>query len=287
MAKDCNRRGFACERVFECKRSTANMMEADDLLSSGQSSIGQQQRQRPHHSSAGRPSGASLRALGQIDCTEMARSSTPETDLLGFGDSPQQQQQQQLQYSPARGETTYINTSTVAISTSGTPTIVGLGKIEPSSATNNNTTNTKPKRKVIIVPTYSCNGGFDTKFNPHSKYARPSTLHNLLTPKEYKVAIQTLNDKIKQCRAKKFDHVLLATGPLLVPLAVWGARHGRQVKQRKKLIEEGVWEFNERMQMEGKNVKMEWNRAKYTGGAESFLTIEEVEGDCYGGKKVD
>ena len=257
-----------------------------DLLSGP--STGQQQR---HHHSVG-PGGAALRAMGQIDCTEMARSAPPDsTDLLGFQDSPQQQEHtQHLQYSPSRGETTYINASTVAISTSGTPTIVGLGKIEPSAAANNannnNYSNNKPKRKVIFVPTYSCNGGLDTKFNPHPRYARPSSLHNLLTPEDYEVAIQTLNDKIKRSRAKKLDYVLLGTGPLLVPLALWGARHGRQVKQRRKLIEEGVWEFNERMQMEGKNVKMEWNRSKYTGGAESYLTIEEAEGE-QSGKKVD
>ncbi|KAL7492958.1 hypothetical protein ACHAWT_002094 [Skeletonema menzelii] len=257
------------------------MMEADDLLSG--SSIGQQ---RHYHSSVG-PGGAVLRAMGQIDCNEVARS-PPETDLLGFRDSTQQEQHtQHLQYSPLRGETTYINASTVAISTSGTPTIVGLGKIEPSAAVANTKNNTnKSKRKVIIVPTYSCNGGLDTKFNPHPRYARPSSLHNLLTPDEYEVAIQTLNDKIKKSRAKKLDYVLLATGPLLVPLVVWGARHGRQVKLRRKLIQEGVWEFNERMQMDGKNVIMVWNRSKYSGGAESYLTIEEAEGDKRG-KKVD
>ena len=211
------------------------------------------------------------------------------TDLLGFGDSHQQGQPatntQHLEYSPTRGDTTYINASTVAISTSGTPTIVGLGKIEPSAARVDNSN--KPKRKVIIVPTYSCNGGLDTKFNPHPRYARPSSLHNLLTPDEYEVAIQTLNDKIKKSRAKKLDYMLLATGPLLVPLAVWGARHGRQVKLRRKLIQEGVWEFNERMEMDGKNIMMVWNRSKYTGGAESYLTIEEAEGGDKKGKKVD
>ena len=211
------------------------------------------------------------------------------TDLLGFGDSSPQPLQptrtQHLEYSPTRGDTTYINASTVAISTSGTPTIVGLGKIEPSAARVDNSN--KPKRKVIIVPTYSCNGGLDTKFNPHPRYARPSSLHNLLTPDEYEVAIQTLNDKIKKSRAKKLDYMLLATGPLLVPLAVWGARHGRQVKLRRKLIQEGVWEFNERMEMDGKNIMMVWNRSKYTGGAESYLTIEEAEGGDKKGKKVD
>ena len=260
------------------------MMEAEDLLSSP--TVGQQQ----HHGQ----SAVIRRNLGQNDCTEITRA--PDSDLLGFGDSTAPQQQQQtLQHSPSRGETTYIHAGTVAISTSGTPTIVGLGKIQPSANTNHqpNQYYNKPKRKVIVVPTYSCNGGFDTKFNPQARYARPSSLHNLLSPQDYKVAIQTLNDKIKKSRAKKVDHLLLGTGMLMVPLAIWGARHGKQVKQRKKLIEEGVWEFNERMEMEGKNVRMVWNRAKYTGGGESYLTIEEMEfdggggGNGRGGKKVD
>lgn len=75
----------------------------------------------------------------------------------------------------------------------------------------------------------------------------------------------------------------------MVPLAVWGARHGRQVKRKRTLIEEGVWEFNERMGMDGRNVRMVWNRAKVVGGGESYLTIEEVEerSDRKGNKKFD
>ena len=81
---------------------------------------------------------------------------------------------------------------------------------------------------------------------------------------------------------------LLATGPLIVPLALWGARHGQQVKRKRTLIDEGVWEFNERMGMDGRNVRMIWNRAKVVGGGESYLTIEEAEReDGRGSKKMD
>jgi len=250
--------------------------------------LGGPRERRYHHNSVG-PGGVALHAMGQIDTQIVPTQNTETGDLLGFGSPPEQQQQQQQQMmyhqSAPPGETTVIS-----ISSSTAPTIVGLGKIEPSvgNNTNNNYNNNKPKRKVIYVPTYSCNGGLDTKFNPQSRHARPSSLHNLLTPEEYEIAIQTLNDKIKKSRAKKIDYVLLGTGPLMIPLAVWGARHSKQVKMRRKLIEEGVWEFNERMDMDGKNIRMVWNRAKHTGGGESYLTIEEVEeGAAQSGKKVD
>jgi len=242
--------------------------------------LGGPRERRYHHNSVG-PGGVALHAMGQI---ETQQQNTETGDLLGFGSPPEQQQMLYHQSAPP-GETTVIS-----ISSSTAPTIVGLGKIEPSvgNNTNNNYNNNKPKRKVIYVPTYSCNGGLDTKFNPQSRHARPSSLHNLLIPEEYEIAIQTLNDKIKKSRAKKIDYVLLGTGPLMIPLAVWGARHSKQVKMRRKLIEEGVWEFNERMDMDGKNVRMCWNRAKHTGGGESYLTIEEIEeGAAHSGKKVD
>ena len=230
-------------------------------------------------------------------------TSTGYGDLLGFGDDHQPQRQaqaQQVHYRSASppSETatntnatvalttpTFINASTVAISTSSTPTIVGIGKIGPSAANSNGNAynDNRPKRKLIYVPEYSCNGGLDTKFNPQARCARPSSLHNLLNPEEYEVAIQTLNEKIKKSRAKKIDYLLLGTGPLMVPLALWGARHGKQVKLKRKLIEEGVWEFNERMQMEGKPIMMVWNRR----GGGSYLTIEEVEEGFQNSKKVD
>ena len=51
------------------------------------------------------------------------------------------------------------------------------------------------------------------------------------------------------------------------------------------LIEEGVWEFNERMGMDGRNLCMVWNRAKVVGGGESYLTIEECEMEDADGRR--
>mmetsp|Transcript_37015 Transcript_37015/g.78161 ORF Transcript_37015/g.78161 Transcript_37015/m.78161 type:complete len:288 (+) Transcript_37015:236-1099(+) len=276
-----------------------------------------------YHDSLG-PGATALHAMGQIDTNvaHQQQDATATGDLLGFGSafgfgtptSPQPTQQQQVQQQStqqAQQQQHVINATqaTVSITTSGggaAPTIAGLGKIEPSANNNaqmqmNNNRQQKPKRKVIYVPTYSCNGGLDTKFNHHARHARPSHLHGLLTPQEYETSIRTLNAKIKSTRAKKVDVALLATGALMVPLAVWGARHGRQVKKRRTLIEEGVWEFNERMAMEsngnggsgsGRNVIMVWNRAKVVGGGESYLTIEERESEhdgttSRGNKKMD
>ena len=189
-------------------------------------------------------------------------------DLLGFDSSKQQQQ------------SVIATNATVSITTSPSiaPNIVGLGKIEPSTQGDNINSQLQPKRKVIYVPTYSCNGGLDTKFNHYSRQAKPSHLHNLLTPDEYEREITMLNEKIKKTRQKKLDIALLATGALMIPLAVWFPRHSKQEKRKRKLIEEGVWEFNERMAMDNnRSVRMVWNRSKVTGSGESFLTIEESD----------
>lgn len=254
-----------------------------------------------HHSIG--PGAAAVHAMGQIDTAippppqqqqqppQQPSSSSMIGDLLGFNQPAQQPQQQQQQPQP---QVINANHATVSITTSSSgaavaPSIAGLGKIEPSSAADDpakNHARSKPKRKTIYVPTYSCSGGFDTKFNHHARHARPSDLHGLLTAEEYEREVRTLNDKMKKARPKAVDGALLATGALMVPLAVWGARHGRQVKQKRKLIEEGTEEFNERMGMAGRNVRMVWNRAKVVGGGESYLTIEEGD-PADARKKVD
>mmetsp|Transcript_53937 Transcript_53937/g.114593 ORF Transcript_53937/g.114593 Transcript_53937/m.114593 type:complete len:264 (-) Transcript_53937:260-1051(-) len=247
---------------------------------------------RRHHSMGGGPGTAAIHAIGRIDANSrnaapsrrQGQHQHPTEDLLGFAASPSSppQQYEQQQVIEANHATVSITTTSGAA-----PSIAGIGKIETSRESNN--LRKKPKRKAIVVPTYSCNGGFDTKFNHFARHARPSDLHGLLTSEEYEREIRTLNDKIKKSRAKGVDFALLATGPLMVPLAVWGARHGHQVKQKRSLIEEGVWEFNERMGMDGRNVRMVWNRAKVVGGGESYLSIEEAEvsGDTKGSKKFD
>ena len=213
-------------------------------------------------------------------------------DMLGF-DAPTQQQQP-LQPQPPHQQVINATQATVSITTSNAavaPNIAVLGKIEPSAQNTGNTDAqlSQSKRKVIYVPTYSCNGGFDTKFNHYARQARPSHLHNLLTPTEYKREITMLNERIKKARANKCDYALLGMGPLMVPLIPWAIRHSKQVKRRRKLIEEGVEEFNDRMAMDGRNVCMMWNRSRVTGATESYLTIEESDhetGDALG-KKMD
>ena len=105
----------------------------------------------------------------------------PTDDLLGFDElsmpphQPRQHPQpfqtptQSLQQQQQQPQQQVFNAAqaTISITTmnSTAPSIAGIGKIEPSSARSNNSEQQmmKPKRKVIYVPTYSCNGGLDTK----------------------------------------------------------------------------------------------------------------------------
>lgn len=104
------------------------------------------------------PGGAAINAMGQID-TNVAPHQSPAEDLLGF-DAPHEQPQLQEQH-----QVINANHATVSITTTAgaAPEIVGLGKIAPSTQNENGGQTNKAKRKVIYVPTYSCNGGLDTK----------------------------------------------------------------------------------------------------------------------------
>ena len=87
-----------------------------------------------------------------------------------------------------------------------------------------------------------------------------------MTPDQYTEAIENLNEKLRKSRAGKVDGVLLATGALIVvPLALWGVRHSAQTKKRKKLLKEGIHEFNTRYAQ----LWMRWNRRP-----QSTLSIE-------------
>ncbi|KAL7470241.1 hypothetical protein ACHAXS_010478, partial [Conticribra weissflogii] len=165
-------------------------------------------------------------------------------------------------------QVTLINATqaTVQITTTSSahaPAIPGLGKIsstKPAIDRNDALALTTPRRKIVHIPTYSCNGGLDTKFNSNPQSARPPHLHHLLSPSEYADAITALNDKVKKSRATSLDAALLVAGPLMVPLALWGARHKMQTKRRQRLIEEGVGEFNEKMGGMGRGVRLVWNK---------------------------
>ena len=79
-------------------------------------------------------------------------------DLLGgFSGAQQQQQPNQTVINAGNGVTLSITTTA--------PAIAGLGRIETSAANANQAAQREPKRKVVVVPTYSCNGGLDSKFS--------------------------------------------------------------------------------------------------------------------------
>ena len=86
-----------------------------------------------------------------------------------------------------------------------------------------------------------------------------------MTPEQYTEAMENLNQKMRKSRAGKIDGVLLATGALMIPLALWGVRHRAQTKRRKRLLKEGIHEFN----MQYQELLMRWNRRP-----QSTLTIE-------------
>mmetsp|Transcript_31891 Transcript_31891/g.53311 ORF Transcript_31891/g.53311 Transcript_31891/m.53311 type:complete len:202 (+) Transcript_31891:303-908(+) len=116
--------------------------------------------------------------------------------------------------------------------------------------------------KRIVVPTRSIQGGLDFKYetDPYD-----IELHGLMTPEQYTEAIENLNQKLRRSRAGTVDGALLATGPLLVPLALWGVRHRNQTKRRKRLLKEAIYEFN----MQHQELLMRYNRKP-----QSVLTIE-------------
>mmetsp|Transcript_15109 Transcript_15109/g.37249 ORF Transcript_15109/g.37249 Transcript_15109/m.37249 type:complete len:208 (-) Transcript_15109:187-810(-) len=114
----------------------------------------------------------------------------------------------------------------------------------------------------IYVPQRSIQGGLGEKFETDPYDVE---LHGLMTEHQYTEAIENLNAKLRPSRPTSFDGALLATGPLLVPLGVWGVRHRNQVKRRKRLLKEAIHEFN----MQYQELYMRWNRRP-----ESTLTIE-------------
>jgi hypothetical protein len=97
-------------------------------------------------------------------------------------------------------------------------------------------------RNRIVVPERAVNGGFDCKYESDPYNVK---LYNIMSSQDYEDAITRVNDTVKPSRAKKVDAVLLVTGPLMLPLAVWGVRHSGQVRKRKKLLKVAIREFND------------------------------------------
>ena len=115
----------------------------------------------------------------------------------------------------------------------------------------------------IVVATRSIQGGLDSKFeeDPYGV-----DLHGVMTEQDYSDSIRRVNEHLKPSRSNAVDTALLVTGPfLVVPLAIWGARHGRQARRRKRLLRNAVEEFH----ATHPHLLMRWNRKP-----DSFLSIE-------------
>lgn len=163
------------------------------------------------------------------------------------------------------------------------PSLAGMSKIRPTAgaatsipptgiATATATRTARPRR--IVVPQRAIQGGLDAKFETDPYGLQ---LHGLLTARQYTEAVSAINHTIHPARASGVDTALLVTGPLLVPLAVWGVRHKSQVKKRKKLLKRAMDEFHRAYP----ELLMRWNRRPA-----SCLTIErrvvEVHGPAPG-----
>lgn len=122
-------------------------------------------------------------------------------------------------------------------------------------------------KERIIVPSRAVNGGFDFKFETDPYDVK---LHGIMTATQYTDTMQQFNDQLKPSRSKKLDSALLATGVLMVPLAVWGVRHGYLTKKRKRLMKAHIENFNAR----NPALYMRWNRRPH-----SFLSIERRRED--------
>ena len=114
----------------------------------------------------------------------------------------------------------------------------------------------------IVVPQKAIQGGTDCKFisDPYRL-----ELHGMMSPEEYTSSIEQVNKRLKKARATFIDGALLVTGPLLVPLMLWGIRHRGQVKKRKRKLKKAILEFNAQYP----HLLMRWNPKP-----ESKLTIE-------------
>jgi len=143
-------------------------------------------------------------------------------------------------------EQTRMTTSTVVTSA---PALAGMSKISRSStnantaAARNQQQQQQPKRRPrIIVAHRSIGMGLDVKFEEDPS---KTNLHDILAPHEYRAIAAAINDDLREVRATNLDKALMATAPLVVPLAVFGKRQSRRSREKKHVLHEAIVGFNE------------------------------------------
>lgn len=124
-----------------------------------------------------------------------------------------------------------------------TSIVVTTGDHFPTSQAPLSSSSYQNPKKRIVVPDRMVNGGFDAKYETDASLVN---LAGLMTAQDYTESLSNLNDQLKKSRSTKVDGALLIMGPLMVPLAIWGVRHSRQAKRRKRLLRDAMQHFNER-----------------------------------------
>jgi len=231
------------------------------------------QHERQDDAAAAAANKPAVQHMSMLNGVPVAQPAVPvaERERAAATSSQLQQQQQHAPGSTSRGISSTSTTTASAVRAEAAPSIAGISKIRPAVATAAApAANAPPRPQRIIVPQRIIQGGLDNKFDP-DPYGM--NLHGMLTPPQYKEAIEQINYTMRKARSNGIDTALLVTGPLLVPLAVWGARHSRQMKKRKKLLLRAIDEFNGRYP----HLYMRWNR-----NPQSMLTIERRNVELHG-----
>lgn len=167
-------------------------------------------------------------------------SGAPEVDMLD------DRAQDGIEEKKTETEQTRMTTSTVVTSA---PALAGMSKISRSStnantaAARNHQQQQQPKRRPrIIVAHRSIGMGLDVKFEEDPS---KTNLHDILAPHEYRAIAAAINDDLREVRATNVDKALMATAPLVVPLAVFGKRQSRRSREKKHVLHEAIVGFNE------------------------------------------
>ena len=157
-------------------------------------------------------------------------------------------------------ETDQTTTTTSTVVTSA-PALAGMSKISRSStnastaAARNQQQHHQPKRRPrIIVPHRSIGMGLDVKFEEDPT---KTNLHDILAPHEYRAIAAAINDDLREVRATNVDKALMATAPLVVPLAVFGKRQSRRSREKKHVLHEAIVAFNE----DHPTLRMMWTKS--------------------------
>ena len=155
-----------------------------------------------------------------------------------------------------------------------------VGRSTSASATNNGTSaavaakaaevkRQQARRPRIIVPHRSIGMGLDLKFEEDP--AR-TNLCDLLAPHEYRTAVAGVNDALRAVRATSVDKALMATSPLVVPLAVLGGRHKKRSREKRMVLHGAILDFNE----EYPTLRMMWVKGGPVG--DHLCIVERDDG---------